>query len=504
MIQKDSVKYIVYFLLSVILAIGLLLRVEGIRTGSFAFTYDVGRDLLAVSDIVNNHKIPLIGQTTGLPGLFYGPWWYYLLTIPFILSSGNPSGVLFFIVITGLVTILLGYVLGKMIDGDFLGILIASFISFSPVMVGITSQIWNPNIAPIFLILLYIIFFKIFFCSSAKITKNVLWFFLGLLLALSLDVEVIYGILLCISVGVFYIIFVKNYKFLQVFPYLLAGITGILLPRILFDIRHGFLMTKTLLSFSGNPALPGYGVSFLNRFVDRLQIFFSEWTQTVAGKNSVLGIIALVLASIVFVYYKKKIQSKELFFLRFSLLSIICYFSILVLFPQPVWSHYTVGLPLFYCIFFSLVLNILKKQLYTKFIYAIIIVFLFFIMNPFTVISEARNPLWEGDASVYRNQIATIEYIYSHAKGKPFKYVLYTPPVYDYTFTYLFSWYGKQKYGYIPSEKASLFFVILEPDKQYPFRQKEWLKLRENDGKIVKEEMIKGGILVQTRIYDQK
>ncbi|MGE5042387.1 MAG: hypothetical protein ACM3IJ_05810, partial [Candidatus Levyibacteriota bacterium] len=62
-----------YGFLALVFLIGFYLRAVGIFSNSFAFTYDVGRDLLEVQKIVSAHKIPLIGQTTGLGGLFYGP-----------------------------------------------------------------------------------------------------------------------------------------------------------------------------------------------------------------------------------------------------------------------------------------------------------------------------------------------------------------------------------------------------------------------------------------------
>src|SRR3989338_419384 len=139
-------------ILYLIIFLGLFLRVQGIFTNSFAFTYDVGLDMLAVSDIVHLGKILLIGQTTGLPGLFYGPWWYYILIPPFVLASGDPAGVALFIALSGAVTVLLGFKLGKGIGGTVLGLVFASFLSFSPVMVGLTSQILKLSLVCFFLL----------------------------------------------------------------------------------------------------------------------------------------------------------------------------------------------------------------------------------------------------------------------------------------------------------------------------------------------------------------
>src|SRR5947208_1108732 len=98
--EKQKLFY--YSILGIIILLGSWLRLSGIFSNSFAFTYDVGRDMLEIRNIVVNHHLTLIGQTTGIQGIFYGPWWYYILVVPFTLSGGNPQGIAFFIALTGI------------------------------------------------------------------------------------------------------------------------------------------------------------------------------------------------------------------------------------------------------------------------------------------------------------------------------------------------------------------------------------------------------------------
>src|SRR5258706_15615169 len=134
-------KYFIPALLFIIIIIGSYLRLIGIATKSFAFTYDVGRDMLALQQIVYAHKIPLIGFTTGVEGIFYGPWWYYILSLPFAVSWGNPQYVGYFIALTGIVTIILLFYVGKKIGGNTLGIILALLSAISPAMIGFSAQI---------------------------------------------------------------------------------------------------------------------------------------------------------------------------------------------------------------------------------------------------------------------------------------------------------------------------------------------------------------------------
>ena len=121
-------------------------------------------------------------------------------------------------------------------------------------------------------------------------------------------------------------------------------------------------------------------------------------------------------------------------------------------------------------------------------------------IKPIQVIADLQKPLWEGDASVYRNQLTALDYIYRQAAGKKFEFIVYSPAVFAYPYDYLFSWYGPKKYHYAPTKgHEKLFFVIIEPEFQRPTLLRDWLKIREKDGKIIKEQNIKGGIIVQTR-----
>ena len=129
-------------ILFLLVIVGSFLRLQGVLTNSFAFTYDVGRDMLALQNIVVNHDLMFIGATTGIPGVFYGPWWYYML-VPFFI-------------------IIVSYILGKKIDGIFLGLGLAAFVSVSPVLVSLSVQIWNPNIAPLFVMLTLYCLYKIY------------------------------------------------------------------------------------------------------------------------------------------------------------------------------------------------------------------------------------------------------------------------------------------------------------------------------------------------------
>ncbi len=494
-------KLFIYLGLLIILTIGSWVRLSGIISNSFAFTYDVGRDMIAVENIVVNHKVTLIGPTTGIDGIFYGPWWYFILSIPFFIFSGNPQGIAFFMGAVGIASILIGFLVGKKIGGVFLGLIFSAFISFSPIM-ALSSQIWSPSLIPFFILLVFFILYKLFFEIKSQTSKAKYLLLLGLLLGLIIDMGVVFGILFflgsCLS-----LIFVFRKKLaIKGILFFVGGLLFIFSPRIVFEVRHDFLMTKTFISSIGNSFFSPKNFSIFDVFISRVVSLFDTWNAALAGQNSLVGIMLITFVFLGLLFFYKKMQNLEKQIIKTIFIVMTVFLIGLTFFNQGIWRHYLVGFPILYVFLVGLTMNrawiVLKKSWV---IFFIMLVLFWINLNPIRVLDNIKNPLWEGNVAVYRNQFAVIDYVYNDAKGRSFKYIVYTPAVHDYTYRYLFSWYGKKKYGYIPAkENTELFYVIIEPDYDLPFRLRDWLIAREGDGIIQKEAIVKGGIKVQTRI----
>lgn len=491
---KKHKQKIVYALLLIILGIGLYLRLGGVLTQSFAFTYDVGRDLLQVRDIVEDFKIPLIGQTSGLGGLYYGPWWYYILTPAFIISSGNPQGIALFMVSLGILTILTGFFLGKKISGYKLALVLAALLSASDAIVASSTQIWNPNLAP-FLVLL---FFLCFYIQSKTTYKNVLLSALsGFILGIILDSEIVFGVLFIGGIVLSSIFIVRKEILNKRLLYVALGFIFTLLPRIFFELRHNFVMSKSLTSVSGEQSVLNIKDFFIV-LPDRFMVFMGLFSDTFGVHVWAAWVICIGVAVVWAMFYKfASKMERKLFMICAVIITVFIIGS--SLFARAIWGHYLVGIPVIYAIIVAISLVILMRK-YFYFGVFIFLIILFFSSKPLQIVSNFKNPNWEGNAAVYRNQVAVIDYIYKDANGKSFNYTAYTPSVHDYPYRYLFSWYGERAYGYQPDTKASKsLYMILEPDPGYEGRLVDWLKIREGDGKVLDEKVIKGGIKVQKR-----
>lgn len=497
-LKKNKIKKLNIVLLSfiAIVLIGSYLRLVGVFTNSFAFTYDVGRDMLALQQLVYHHKIPLIGFTTGVEGIFYGPWWYYILSIPFAVSFGNPQFIAFFMALTGIATIILMYVIGKKISDVCLGITLALLAAISPVLISLSNQIWNPNIAPLLIAISLFIILKIL----EKPTKLNL-FLLGIFSGLLIDTEIVFGFLLLTSyvTGLFVILRKKLIIWQSLFYFL--GLFIIFSPRIFFELRHQFLMTKTVIRIIAH--IGGPDGSSLPLLVKE-SIFLNFFSDALAGSSQVIGLILLLCLVLLLVLFAKKTKGRERQIFIFSLITTAVFMLGISIFKHDIWPHYLVGLPMFYILASGILLNHLRSiAKYGKYLFIFSLLFIAWVnIKPISFISNLTQPIFIGDASVYRNQLAVVDYIYQKANGKPFTYIAYTPAVIDYPYQYLFSWYGPKIYHSSPSNnKEDLFFVIIEPDYENPSRIKDWLAVRKNDGKILYQQKMNSGILIQTRMH---
>src|SRR3989344_8541555 len=67
-----------------------LTRLPWLLSGTFLFGFDQGRDAVAVLHLIKTLNPVFIGPWTSIPGLFFGPAWYYLLAPTYLLTQGHP------------------------------------------------------------------------------------------------------------------------------------------------------------------------------------------------------------------------------------------------------------------------------------------------------------------------------------------------------------------------------------------------------------------------------
>src|SRR4051794_6663508 len=78
----------------ILIAVPLGMAIFDLYYKTIPFWYDPARDFLLALD--NQKKLSLIGEPSGIPGLFYGPYWIWLISLALYFSH-DPRVVQFLI-----------------------------------------------------------------------------------------------------------------------------------------------------------------------------------------------------------------------------------------------------------------------------------------------------------------------------------------------------------------------------------------------------------------------
>jgi len=470
------------------------IRVAEVSGGNFPFTMDQGRDMVDIRNIVVSHTPRLVGPTTSINGVLLGPSWYYFLLPAFLLGGGNPEViVLWQILWYQLSAVFLWWIFLK-ISHRF-GLIITVLYLFMPVGFNINRYFWNANAMPIFTSF----FFGVLFLNLIRpsLTKM---FLVGLLAGISMQIEAAFGVIFFPFTFLYLLLKKSGVKNLLS---LFIGFFITLIPQVLFEIRHQFVMTKVFMAeFSGQANVLGERISFMDRLGER----YSEMIRRIIELSHLHPKIIISLFSISFlicvfsISTKKKSVIQEGIRRTISFLLFTAFFYLL--FPQHLKGWYVLGLsvPLILIIAFaSEVILSMKNNTLS------IIVLLFLSLHCVITVKEQLIYLEQitskpsNDPSALKNELVAIDWAYTKAEGKGFKAYNYIPSVYDYNYHYLYWWYGTKRYGYQPSVVAYLpdqpeyiqnnsllwtrkksvsgespTILITETDKEKPEREQKW------------------------------
>lgn len=493
-------KYLFYLISLLILLISFFPRSVEVLNQNPIFGFDQGREMLAARNIVVNHKLILIGTelgagSAGISGIFHGPFYYYLLTIPFVLFNGNPNGGTFFMFVFGLFTILLSYVLGKKILGKSGGIIFAILVALSPILISQSRFLWSPNLSSFFIILSFYFIYKLGE-SKRKI------FLASFFTAFIYNFEMATAVPLCITLFI-YSLFVFKKKINLYLILFLGYVTGFL-PMILFELRHNFLAIRGIYSYVFLHEGTNVTLLFLqNMFFDHVMSFFYNFKDTFILNDSRLTSLLLIIVLATMVFYvakEKKISIRN--FNIFLLLLILITFVVFMFLRNTVYTFYLVDLSFAYMFFFTYVFvkSFKEKKLKIFIVFSLFFISVFFLGVKNSIINTKQDYFDYGGTAKLKGKIEAIDYIYKSANTKPFNLLVFSPPVYTYPYDYLLLWYGKEKYGFVPgNEKKGIFYLLIEKDNSKPWSYEGWLKTVIKSGEILETKILQSGFIIQKR-----
>lgn len=437
-----------YFLIVLaVLAFGfpLVYVLKNVLSGSMAFWYDPARDMLLA--LGNLSKLTLIGPPSGIPGIFYGPYWIWFLSFGMIFSK-DPKIVTLITETIPYFTIfpLLLFQFRKLFGIKTMILIWLLFIfNFS----GYAIQLWNPNLAPLlFLAVLYITTFTDFYKKEKRTYLKT--FFLGLVTAFTFHFHISFGLGLTLGIFLFFLLdslidifqSKKRWRIVLhrgvIIACFLTGFLLIFLPFFAFEYRHGFQQSKVAIATITSPVAV-VGQQGLNK-IQITEQFFGRLAESLKLPSNIM--IFLSIAGFLYILFflevkkfdTKNTETKLLFLLVTVSTGILCLY---LTSKNPVWNYHFVAVEIIFLLIIAFFAN---KFSVIKLILTVYVGFLF-ILN---VVSFANSFSFDSrKLTSLASKEYVVEQIMLDAKGSPYIVYIYNPAIYNYDYAYLFQIKGK-------------------------------------------------------------
>ncbi len=316
-------KYSKFLIPIFLILLFLFLRFYNIKDALFFFN-DMGRDLLVLQNWQISGKPPLLGPQTSVLPFNQSSIYFYYIYIFYLITKGSVFSALFANAFLYIAMYVFGlYIFKKDKKITFLLNIAFLLISIHPQYIIQSRFVWNPSLVTPFIISAILSFYVLI----QKYSKQKLWIFsLSLATAISLSYSVIP---LFIALFAYWLIFIRKYfaklSFSIFVSFLIVNFT-----TIFFELRHNFLLTKSLLI---KPSSPQNAISISQKFNDLSQFVINlpnqNWNKYILFLFLFLSIIQIIKN------YKSTNQSKKINFY----INTIFIFTFLAYFILPVSIH---------------------------------------------------------------------------------------------------------------------------------------------------------------------
>lgn len=393
-------RYKLFIAASIVLILfGLLLRFYNLRYTT-QFTWDQ-EDSVAypARSIVVDHDLKLVGAKTGVGDLRIGPLYSYLASIFFAVFNNDPVAGAYLAATIAVVTVAVGFFLISRVFNRRVAFFFALMWSTSAFVVQFDRIPWNVNLLPLAAILTIC---GLFMCLKNE--KRVGWVSIGIGFFLGVNSHASVVLLLIGVVGVVLL----NRKILHPFAgfaflFLIIG----LLPLVLFDFRHEFMLSRNLYTFVSGSKTPLF--LLLSRFNTVLKILFETIGRIVVfdGPSFLQQFVGLIIVMGFFVFRKlSTFRNYLMVFVVFSV-SFLLGFS---LYKGSISDYYFLGLLPLAVIGMAVIMDQLIKYRQTSSIF-IIALSVFMVL---TATTHATVP--SGDSLGAKQDI--VEAIKQHAENQ--------------------------------------------------------------------------------------
>lgn len=501
------------FVVAFVFVWGIALRGVEVLNGNYLFGFDPGRDYMAAYNIVENHKLTLIGAevgagSAGLKMIFHGPGYYYLISLVYILFQGNPYGGLFLMFAFGVAAFIASYVCISRMFGRLTGLVMFALVSISPFIMTQSRFIWNHHLSTVWIVLT--LYFAYLIPKKSRLYAPLAALVAGFIYHFELAIAVP----LVVAVGVS-LILVYRIRDIKTYVYTFCAVVVSFLPFFLFEMRHGWMAFRSIFGYlSHDSSISLVHGLWWQRLIDHYGSYISNAKNSflidfgfIPSKFYTIFIFVLLGVAIYIAIRGKNIAHRVYF--RFLLTVLFVSYGIFYSLNNTIWNYYLIHAHIIYMLIFAYIVGYCVRSFRSSMVSKLGVLVIFVLLLSMTKASVKRMQIsypydyrdLGGVEKILGKKIA-IDTVYKKADGKPFNAFVFMASVYTYPYDYLFLTYGKEKYGYTPGqEKQGDVYLIIEPDTQGWY--KGWLNTVIKDGTVVSTEQLSTGHIIQHRIFSK-
>lgn len=450
--------------ITLLLLLSFFIRLIKIQDYLF-FGFEQGRDLQIIQRIWQFKDFVLVGPSTSIGGLFHGAWYYYLLSLPLGLTSGNPlAASIFLIALSSFLPSVMYLLIKDMLNSKTWG-LVGGFVTiFSYEYILYSRWLSNVSPAPLFIALAFLFLWKY---SKKNLTGYFLLFILSAGLAALFQMILAAQFILVLIL----VLALRQIKIPSLKTTILSMIVLLVIftPHMIFNFRNQNIMISSLVRFAFAKDLNQTGdlLNSLSPYFLQMQSHFRSSLVNV----DFLPIQLVVFISILSALYIGFKKNKQL--ILFSLIWLAM--SLPIIFISPGNPQYYVGIGLAWIILFVLSLKTFWENRKIKIIS--ILLGLMFLVG---VVVSVNNLLSNKDVFFrtvqddlnYSDQKRVLDYIHNDAANNPYRLVSFTipslqPEAWDYLKQYF--------YPGDPQENAKFIYIVIEKHV-YPVWENKWIQ----------------------------
>lgn len=412
------------------------------------FGFDQARDAYESLDILKG-DLKIIGPTTSFVGLNHGVLYYYILAPLYFLGNNSPEFVAAVWRIFNALGLFIIFYLAKILfDKKITAIVAVTLFAVSFEQTQFAIFLHHPSLGVLSTLIMYLGLTLVIFKHNKYGLPLAA---LGLGLSIQFEFPLIYLVVPFMAlVGIFY----KNFLRLPLKTFVISFVVFALSVAsfILVEVKSNFRTVNSLIALSGfNPDKTISSIFNTYLYTATKMVDFN-----LTG-NWIYAQAALIILFIIYIWFVlKKNHHKQLIFLGIWFVGILATFII-----NGGSDNLEKNVPLYYpSVGASISLLLLSaffiERIYRKNIYLALILMGFVIFSNLSQITKL-NPngtileLTVQQGMLLSDEKKVIDFIYNNSNNQAFAVKAVTMPFHiNSTWSYLFEWYGKNKYGYLP------------------------------------------------------